>query len=44
MAKPMFSAPIAIALLMPISLPVMSSRAPPLLPWLIAASVCSRPT
>ena len=42
-AKPMFSAPIAIALLMPISRPVMSSSAPPLLPWLIAASVCSSP-
>ena len=42
-ANPMFSAPIAIALLMPTRRPVMSSNAPPLLPWLIAASVCSSP-
>ena len=41
-ANPMFSAPADIALLMPTRRPVMSSSAPPLFPWLIAASVCRR--
>ena len=42
-ANPMFSLSVETALLMPMSLPVMSSRAPPLFPWLMAASVWSRP-
>ena len=42
-AKPTFSAPFAATVLIPISLPVASISAPPELPGLIAASVCSSP-
>ena len=42
MAKPMPSAELAIAVLMPMTAPLASSSGPPLLPGLMAASVWSR--
>src|SRR6185437_3353847 len=47
-ANPMFCAgslvlPVATAVLMPTTCPLLSTSGPPLLPGLIAASVCSRP-